>query len=195
MFNAIFLTYLYVYAQTRKKRDVLSTRLIRERQHFSRNVMVSVAISKMGKSRIVVIEPDAKVYSQYYCRNVLGDGLLPDIRAICQHHNLQQDGDPSHTAKNTRPMEYLRRENISFIGPDMYPPNSPDLNPVDYDVCGVLQQMVYRRTSFTRVDQLKETIVTEWTKLSQRFIDRAIDQWRRRLQCVVQQQGGHIEHF
>src|SRR6218665_4003366 len=24
---------------------------------------------------------------------------------------------------------------------------------------------------------------------------RAIDQWRRRLQCVVQQQGGHIEHF
>src|SRR6218665_1002876 len=163
MFNAIFLTYLYVYAQARKKRDVSSTRLIRERQHFSRNVMVSVAISKMGKSCIVVIELDAKVNSQYYCRNVLGDGLLPDIRAICQHHNLQQDGDPSHTAKNT--MEYLRRENISFIEPDMWPPNSPDLNPVDYAVWGALQQMVYRRRSFTRptVDQLKETIVTEWT--------------------------------
>src|SRR6218665_2534596 len=69
MFNAIFLTYLYVYAQARKKREVSSTRLILERQHFSRNVMVSVAISKMGKSRIVVIEPGAKVNSQYYCRN------------------------------------------------------------------------------------------------------------------------------
>src|SRR6218665_1808026 len=80
MFNAIFLTYLYVYAQAWKKRDVSSTRLIRERQHFSRNVMVSVAISKMGKSRIVVIEPGEKVNSQYYCQNVLGDGLLPDIR-------------------------------------------------------------------------------------------------------------------
>src|SRR6218665_3899235 len=58
---------------------------------------------KMGKSRIVVIEPGAKVNSQYYCRNVLGDGLLPDIRAICQHHTwtLQQYGAPSHTAKNT----------------------------------------------------------------------------------------------
>ena len=31
--------------------------------------------------------------------------------------------------------------------------------------------------------------------LSQRFIDRAIGQWRRRLECVVQQQGEHIEHF
>src|SRR6218665_70583 len=179
-----------VYAQARKKRDVSSTRLIRERQHFSRN-----AISKMGKSRIVVIEPGAKVNSQYYCRNVLGDGLLHDIRAICQHHTwiLQQDGAPSHTAKNT--MEYLRRENISLIEPDMWPPNSPDLNPVDYAVWGALQQMVYRRRSFTTVDQLKETIVKEWTKLSQRFLDRAIDQWRRRLQCVVHQQEGHIEHF
>src|SRR6218665_3430306 len=159
MFNAIFLTYLYVYAQARKKRDDSSTRLIRERQHFSRNVMDSVAISKMGKSRFVVIEPGAKVNGQYYCRNVLGDGLLPDIRAICQHHTwtLQQDGAPSHTAKNT--MEYLRRENISFIEPDMWPPNSPELNPVDYAVWGALQQMVYRRRSFTernnrhRVDQ------------------------------------------
>jgi len=25
--------------------------------------------------------------------------------------------------------------------------------------------------------------------------DRAIGQWRRRLECVVQQQGGHIEHL
>ena len=28
---------------------------------------------------------------------------------------------------------------------------------------------------------------------SQRFIDRVIGQWRRLLECVVQQQGGHIE--
>jgi len=29
---------------------------------------------------------------------------------------------------------------------------------------------------------------------TQRFVDRAIAQWRRRVECVVQQQGGHIEH-
>ena len=47
---------------------------------------------------------------------------------------------------------------------------------------------------FTTVDQLKQVIVEEWNKLSQRFIDRSIDEWRRRLTLVVQQQGGHIEH-
>ena len=38
-------------------------------------------------------------------------------------------------------------------------------------------------------------IVEEWTKLSQSFINKSIDEWRRRLDCVVQQNGGHIEHM
>jgi len=38
----------------------------------------------------------------------------------------------SHTARNT--LAYLRRENVTFIEPDIWPPNNPDLNPVDYAV-------------------------------------------------------------
>jgi len=36
----------------------------------------------------------------------------------------------------------LKRENVSFIKPHMWPPNSPDLNAVDYAVWGALQQQV-----------------------------------------------------
>ena len=77
----------------------------------------------------------------------------------------------------------------------MWPLNSPDLNPVDYAIQGALQQQFYHNRKFTTVDQLKQTIVEEWNKLSQRFIDRSMDEWRRRLSSVVQQQGGHIEHI
>jgi len=52
----------------------------------------------------------------------------------------QQDGAPSHTVNNT--INYLKRENVSFIEPQMWPPNSSDLNPVDYAVWGALQQQV-----------------------------------------------------
>ena len=92
-------------------------------------------------------------------------------------------------------LTYLRRENVTFIEPDMWPPNSPYLNPVDCSVWGALQQMVYQRRLFTTINQLKQAIVIEWGKLSQRFTDRAIGQWHRRLGCVVQQQGGHIGHL
>jgi len=68
-------------------------------------------------------------------------------------------------------------------------PNSSGLNPVDCAVWDALQQMVYQRRRFTTVNQLKQTVVTEWSKLLHRFIDRAIGQWRRRLEWVVPQQG------
>ena len=89
---------------------------------------------------------------------------------------------------------YLKTENVSFIEPQMWPPNSPDLNPVDYAVWGALQQQVQHNRKFTTVDPLKQGIVEEWNKLSQRFIDRSIDEWRRRLTRVVHQQGGHTEY-
>jgi len=66
---------------------------------------------------------------------------MPDIRAKCrQYMTLHQDDAPSHTAKNT--INYLKMENVSFIEPQWWPPNSPDLNPVDYAVWDALQQQV-----------------------------------------------------
>jgi len=123
--------------------------------HFSRNVMVSVGVSPMGKTRVVFIDPGAKVNSSYYCNIVLEEGLLPDIRAICQHYSiyrwtLQQDGAPAHAARTT--MDYLKKEHINFIEPHMWPPNSPDINPVDYAIWGALQQRVYHQRQFKTVE-------------------------------------------
>jgi len=47
-----------------------------------------------------------------------------------------------HRAKLT--VEFLQRNVPDFIEPALWPPNSSDLNPVDYSVWGALQQMVYR---------------------------------------------------
>ena len=62
--------------------------------------MVSVGVSKMGKMRLVFVEPGAKINSEYYCNHLLERSLLPDIRDKCGRHNwiLQQDGAPSHSA-------------------------------------------------------------------------------------------------
>jgi len=90
----------------------------------------------MGKTNMIFVDPGAKVNSSYYCRFVLGKGLLPDIQARCHQHKwtYQQDGAQVHTAPNTT--DYLKKEKINFIEPDMWPSNSPDLNPVDYAVGG-----------------------------------------------------------
>ena len=101
-----------VYSAEAHKKDTKVTSFIRQREHFSRSVMVSVGVSRMGKTKVVFVEPGAKIDSKYYWDNVMAQGLLPDMHARCGRYKwtLQQDGAPSHTAKNT--LRYLQRENI-----------------------------------------------------------------------------------
>jgi len=75
--------------------------------HFRRNIMLSVGVSRMGKTTVVFIYTGTKFNSSYYCNIVLENGLLPDVRAICRHYRwtMQQDGAPAHTARTT--MDYL----------------------------------------------------------------------------------------
>ena len=45
---------------------------------------------------------------------------------------LQQDGAPAHNSRHT--VAYLHSNVAEFIEPENWPPNSPNLNPVDYAV-------------------------------------------------------------
>jgi len=47
----------------------------------------------------------------------------------------------------------------------------------------------------TSLNDLKEKIQRCWAELSQGLIDRAVDQWRPRLQAVVKAKEGHIEQL
>jgi len=78
---------------------------------------------------------------------------------------------PAHRAKET--VDLLSTETLAFIPPTLWPPNSPDLNPVDYEVWSVLQEQVYN-VKVNDVDELRQRIQTVWDELDQRIIDKAI---------------------
>ena len=52
----------------------------------------------------------------------------------------------------------------------MWPPNSPDFNPVDYCVWSALERNVYRGRRFENTVELKEAILQEWKALPQAVI-------------------------
>ena len=86
--------------------------------------------------------------------------------------SLQVDTAAGWSASAHRPDHdgLSEKEHINFIEPHMWPPNSPDINPVDYAIWGALQQRVYHQRQFKTVEELKRAVVTEWRKLSQRLI-------------------------
>jgi len=118
--------------------------------------------------------------------------VLPAIKELSgDYFTFQQDSAPAHRARET--VELLSRETPDFITPLLWPPNSPDLNPVDYKVWSVLQERVYRGR-IRDVEHLKVRLVEEWSLFSQNIVDAAVKQWRVRLRACVKADGGHFEH-
>ena len=75
----------------------------------------------------------------------------------------------------------------------MWPPNSRDLNPVDYSICGILQKRVCR-SLIHDVKELKERLLREWRLLDHIITTTAIVQWRSRLNARVRVNGGQFGH-
>jgi hypothetical protein len=182
---------LYVTSATRK-REVSAKRLLHTRPTYSQSVMVSVGVSSLGCTQLVFVQPGVKINGSYYRDVLLLQHLLPAIRQQSNGYFVfQQDSAPAHRAHET--VALLKRETPAFISPLLWPPNSPDLNPVDYKIWGVLQERVYQ-TPIRNVEHLRERLLDEWSRFDQRIIDGAVRQWRKRLEACVQANGGHFEH-
>ena len=66
---------------------------------------------------------------------VLNDSLIAARTSAQLCNKVTRLGTPSRT--------FMWRQNVTFIEPDMWPPNSPDLNPVNYTIWVVLHFLLY----------------------------------------------------
>ena len=177
------------------KSTIENKRLYVERSGFPTSLMVSVAVSKVGKSSIFIVEPGAKVNDAYYREKLLAL-MIPEMDRLTgyQPYVFMQDGARSHTANEM--VRFLNRQRyLTLLQPNMWPPNSPDLNPVDCCVCSALERNVYRGRRFENTIELKEAILQEWEALSQAVINNAIDWFRSRVRLVIAENGQHIEKY
>ena len=182
---------LYAPVRTRK-RQLSADDCCAHSRHFSKSVMVSVGVSALGCTELIFIKPGVKINGAYYRDELLIKHLLPAIKELSgDFFTFQQDSAPAHRARET--VELLSREMPDFITPLLWPPNSPNLNPVDYKIWSVLQERVYCGRIHD-VEHLKTRLVEEWSLFSQNIIDVTVKQWRVRLRACVKANGGHFEH-
>ena len=58
---------------------------------------------------------------------------------------------------------------------------------------GAFYKSVYR-CRIRDVDYLKERLIEEWRHFDLGIIDRAVNQWRKRLRRFIRENGGHFQH-
>src|SRR4029078_11189213 len=91
--------------------------------------MVSAGVCYQGKGRLHFIADKAKINAEYYTIN-----MLPLLTQDCRH--LLGDGAPAHSFGQAQ--DCLAAPCPDFLRKDVWPPNSPDLNPLDFHVWGAM---------------------------------------------------------
>lgn len=175
------------------KAEVDSSRLVVEREKFAAHVMVSAGVCSAGKSRLHFVDDKAKVNADYYLTNLIPK-LIEDATALMPSGFIfQQDGAPAHTARATQ--NWLRGNCDDFIAKDEWPPNSPDLNPLDYHVWGAMLEAYQKLDKKpSTIAELRTTLQKIWNDLPQKTVAKAVQHFRKRLQACVEKTGGHFEH-
>lgn len=155
-----------------------------KKQKFPRSVMFFGGIGHGWKSRLVPCR--GTVDSKAYIENLQKSGLLDEMdqRHGPFHWLLMQDGATSHTSRET--MDWLRR-NINVL--PGWPPNSPDLNPIE------MLWAVVKRKRHAFPGTLEEQVLAAWDSIAQETIDRLVADFRHRCEMVMNVGGCSISQY
>lgn len=177
-----------------KKSQVAPSRLLAQRAKFGPRVMVSAGVCYEGKGRLHFIDEKAKVNSCYYVSEILPKLIEDCNNLLGDNFTFQQDGAPAHGAKITQ--DWLRQNCPDFIDKDSWPPNSPDMNPLDYHVWGAMSEVFDKLNPKPRdVAELKVALEGIWNNLPDEPIRKSVLSFRRRLSACVKAGGSHFEQL
>ena len=99
--------------------------------------------------------------------------ILPFIHSIAGDvYIFQQDSAAVHCAHQTV-------ETAKFIAPDLWPPNSPEINPVDYRISDVMQDRFYQ----------KPVLFKTWPNWSSAWLTNGTDYLRVSLMMLLTNGG------
>ena len=145
-------------------------------------------ISYYGKTELYVFT--GNMTAEFY-EGILKERLLLDGTRIFGGRRwlFQQDGDPKHTSHR---VQHWLEQHVRFISKRDWPPNSPDLNPIE-NLWAYLQQRVYARDPRT-LAQLQRYVEEEWEAVPTEHVQRLVNSMPRRLAAVISKQGGSTSY-
>lgn len=172
-------------------KDVKDVPVIGRTKHPS-SVHVLMVISSEGHVMPpFFFEKGQAVNTEVYL-NVLKDHVKPWIIKIVGNrpYVFQQDGAPAHTSR--RVQDWMANNFDMFWSKDLWPPSSPDLNPLDYYLWSVLERES-NKYSHNTIEALRTAISEAVTNISTDHVINACSRFRSRLEAVIEAKGEWIE--
>lgn len=160
----------------------------RQKRKFPQKVMVWLGVCSKGVSPLVVFEKGTVDHARYI-KEVLPVALKFGNDSFGKDWTFQQDGARPHI--HAKSQEWCAEHFPSFIDKDHWPPNSPDLNPLDYCIWNEFAELVKWDTVTS-----KKTLITAVKravhKISQDVVLESCASWTKRLHRLSQEKGNYL---
>lgn len=145
------------------------------------SVMVWGAFSYYGVGKLVFLEKGVTMNGLRYLE-LLYDNL-EDCFDECKADRFQQDGASCHTCRCVR--EWFHDCGINYITD--WPPNSPDLNPIE-NIWSIMKKELRERDT-SSLSKLQESLTNVWKNISVDLLHKLVDSIPNRLQEVIRRKG------
>lgn len=155
-------------------------------KHGGGSIMVWGCFSWFGTGNLHLVDGIMKA-DQYI--QILRENLLKSAEKmnIQDSFVFMQDNDPKHTAKKTR--EFLSDSNILMLD---WPPQSPDLNPIEN--LWHLVDIENSKNNKTNQNQFYEALVHSWDNINPELLKKLVESMPRRLEAVIKANGGNTKY-
>lgn len=159
---------------------------------YPAHIMVFGVISSEGHVMPPHIFEEGLRVNQAVYINVLSTVVKPWIDKVAagRPYVFQQDSAPAHTARKTQ--EWISVNFYDHVTPDLWPPNSPDCNPLDYYLWGVVERLT-NKTACNTKGELIRRICQAFRTLPADTVKIACSRFRNRVESVINAEGGFIE--
>ena len=147
------------------------------------NVWGGFSWSGVGHIHRIIGNMDRFMYRQILIHHMRPSGR----QLIGDDFIFQQDNDPKHTSIVCR--NYLRNQNIRVLP---WPPQSPDLNPIE-NLWSELDRKMRKRKCNTE-EELFEQVKTHWNQLDSEYLQKLVESMPRRCAEVIRKNGYPIDY-
>lgn len=152
---------------------------------------------------LLVVSSDGHVMPPFFfkkgesvTKEVYLDALVRHVKpwmtatAAGRSYVFQQDGAPAHTSHLVQ--NWVSDELDMAWTKEFWPPSSPDLNPLDYYVWGVLERETNKR-AHNNTDSLRDAIEEATANMNTVHLVNACQRFRARVEAAIQAEGGWFE--
>lgn len=161
---------------------------VKQKRKFPQKVMVWLGACSKGLTPLVILDKGT-VDHERYIKEVLPVAFRYGNKVFGNDWTFQQDGAKPHTHHLSQ--EWCQKHFPSFIDKDHWPPNSPDLNPLDYSIWDeFVHQMNWDKVQSkqTLIEQLKRAV----KRIRKEVVLESCESWTNRLYRLSNDKGNYL---